>query len=117
MSANSQHPAPMLQMNGKVLNVFKAPDFTDKETGQTKPGSHKVQLLVQNLQKNGEWKMDMVNLSTDSPDFFQARQGQDVSLPVGAFPNGKDVQFYVIKAALELYKAKDKAKEDILLKK
>lgn len=97
---------PMLQMNGQVLHVFQAPDFTDKETGVIKTGSHKVQLLVNLLQKNGEYKVDVVNLSTDSPDFFQARQGQHVTLPVGAFPNGKEVQFYVLKSALAAMKDK-----------
>lgn len=42
---------------------------------------------------------DMVNLSTDMPDWFTARSGQMVQVPVGVFPNGKDIVFYVNKAA------------------
>lgn len=100
--ANQQQQAvvPMLQMNGKVMHVFQAPDYTIKETGEIKVGSHKVQLLVNILQKNGQYKVDVVSLSTDTPEFFNARMGQDVSLPVGAFPSGRDVQFYVLKSAL-----------------
>lgn len=90
---------PMLIMNGRVVNVFKAPDFTDKETGETKPGAHKVQLLVNMIQRNSEIKVEMVNLSTDMPDWFTTRSGQMVQVPVGAFPNGKDIVFYVNKAA------------------
>ncbi len=98
MSAEQEF-LPMLIMNGRVVNVFKAPDFTDKESGEVKPGAHKVQLLVNMIQRNSEIKVDMVNLSTDMPDWFTARSGQMVQVPVGVFPNGKDIVFYVNKAA------------------
>lgn len=98
--AKPEQVVPMLQMNGKVMHVFQAPDYTDKETGETKLGSHKVQLMVNQLLKNGQYKIDVTTLSTDSPEYFEARQGKDVSLPVGVFVSGRDVQFYVLKAAL-----------------
>lgn len=91
---------PMLQMNGKVMHVFQTPDYTDKETGEVKLGSHKVQLLVNQMLKNGEYKLDVTTLSTDTPEWFEARQGQDIALPVGIFVSGKQAHFYVQKGAL-----------------
>lgn len=88
--------APMLTLTGKVTNVFEAPKGTNKE-GKEYGGGDKVQLLVQNPLQNGETRMDVVTLATDQADFFRAREGQQVRLPVGAFPSGKAVQFFVLK--------------------
>ena len=87
---------PMLTLSGTVTNVYEAPKGTNKE-GKEYGGGYKVQLLVQNPLQNGETRMDVVTLTTDQPDFFRARSGRLVRLPVGAFPSGKAVQFFILK--------------------
>lgn len=81
----------MLKLEGQVVNVYKAPDFTPKE-GETKEGGHKVQLMTEMNLKNGEKKMELVTLSVKDPDRYEV--GQLAEVPVGAFVRNGQIQFY-----------------------
>lgn len=89
---------PMLVMTGLVDNIFLNPERTDKKTGEVYAGRYKVQLRVHLPLSNGETKRDIVDLSTDHPDYFRLMLDKQVSLPVGAMPAGKDVRFYILKS-------------------
>ncbi|MEW5980649.1 MAG: hypothetical protein AB1898_33170 [Acidobacteriota bacterium] len=81
----------MLKLEGQVVNVYKAPDFTPKE-GEKKEGGHKVQLMTEMHLKNGETKMELVTLSVKDPDRYEV--GQTAEVPVGIFVRNGQVQFY-----------------------
>jgi hypothetical protein len=85
----------MLKLEGQVINVYKAPDFTPKD-GEKKEGGHKVQLMTDTHLKNGEVKMDLVTLTVSDPDNYTI--GQTAEVPVGVFVKGGQVQFYGIGA-------------------
>lgn len=87
----------MLTLVGTVTNVYEAP--RGAKDGREYGGGHKVQLLVRNPLQNGETRMDVITLGTGNPSYFAARINQQVSLPVGAFPVGKNVQFFILKGA------------------
>ena len=89
---------PMLVMTGLVDNVFLNPERTDKKTGEVYAGKYKVQLRVHLPLSNGETKRELVDLSTDYPDYFRAMLDKSVSLPVGAMSAGRDVRFYILKS-------------------
>ena len=88
----------MLTLCGSVANVFEAPGGVDKTTGAVYEGGSRVQLMAGVPLRNGETKYDLVTLSTDAPDAFQALKGKYVRVPVGAYPmKGGSVGFFCLK--------------------
>lgn len=87
---------PMLVMTGRVDNVFVTPEKEGKEGKYG--GDHKVQLLVDQPQENGEIKRRLVDLKTRDPAYFQAMEGRRVSVPVGAYAYKGDVGYYILKS-------------------
>lgn len=81
----------MLKLEGMVVNVYKAPDFTPT-TGEKKEGGHKVQLMADVHMKNGETKKELITLTVKNPDQYIV--GAEASIPVGAFAKGSPVTFY-----------------------
>lgn len=78
----------MLTINGTVINVVDSPAKTDKKTGEIYPASSRVQLLCENIQENGQKKMELVTLKVEKADVYRKLQGQSVSVPVGAMGEG-----------------------------
>ena len=86
----------MLQLTGQLINVFKTEDWTNPQTGEVRPGGPKLQLLCENILRNGEGKrMEMVTLACKDEKPFMEHIGQKIRVNVGAFANGKAVQFYL----------------------
>lgn len=83
----------MLKLEGMVLNVYKAPDYSPKE-GEKKEGGHKLQLIADMTLKNGETKKELVTLGVKNPDLYTV--GQIASVSVGVFAKGAPIQFYGI---------------------
>ena len=88
----------MLTLNGQVLNVFDQPAYADKKTGEVQPAKHRVQIMAENMLQNGQHRMELVNLTVDDPAAYTALRGRSVRVPVGAFANGSNIQFYALKA-------------------
>lgn len=91
----------MLTLNGIVQNCFSRPASTDKETGEIRPATDHVQILAENVLETGEKRLDMVTLKVHAIAAFKKLEGQRVSVPVGAFVSGKNVQFYSLKTEPE----------------
>lgn len=91
----------MLTLNGTVQNVFSKPASTDKETGEIRPASDHVQILAENVLESGEKRLDMVTLKVHAIEAYRKLMGQRVSVPVGAFVSGKNIQFYSLKTEPE----------------
>jgi hypothetical protein len=91
----------MLTLNGTVQNVFSKPASTDKETGEVRPASDHVQILAENVLESGEKRLDLVSLKVHAVEAYRKLMGQRVSVPVGAFVSGKNIQFYSLKTEPE----------------
>lgn len=89
----------MLLLQGQIVNVFDQPERTDKKTGEVYGGQFRIQLMAENELQNGQKRLDLVNLTVDTPSVYKALQGQRVRVPVGAFANGTAVQFYCLKGS------------------
>jgi hypothetical protein len=87
----------MLTLNGVVQNVFSKPASTDKATGEIRPATDHAQILAENILESGEKRLDMVTLKIHSVDAYRKLQGQAVRVPVGAFVNGSNIQYYSLK--------------------
>lgn len=73
----------MLYLKAKVLNTFKTPEGVNRETGEAYGGNHRVQLLYQDTMRNGETRMQPVDLNTDQPQAYEV--GALVMVPVRVF--------------------------------
>lgn len=87
----------MLTLNGIVQNVFSKPASTDKATGEIRPATDHAQILAQNILESGEMRFDMVTLKVHSIDAYRKLVGQAVRVPIGAFVNGSNIQYYSLK--------------------
>ena len=88
---------PMFTLNGQVMHVFKAPTGTNKKTGEEYGGQDKVQILGSlALPESGEYRFDMITLTTDQANVFERLKGQEISVPVGMMARGKNDLLYFI---------------------
>ena len=87
---------PMLLMSGKVDNVFLTPEKEGKDGKYG--GDHKVQLLVDQPQENGEVKRGLVDLKTSYPAYFVGMVDKRVSVPVGTYAYKGEVGYYILKS-------------------
>ena len=89
----------MLQLSGKVINVFT------QEGGQGKDGTdyaerHKVQLMGERVLANGDKQMDLMDLTIQDVSDWDGLQGEEVSIDVGAFaPSKGNIIYFVSKGS------------------
>ncbi len=87
-----------VQIKGKLLSLYRAPDFKDKETGEVlSVGKHKLQLLVETKLSNGSIKHDMQDISIpdDRVKEFEVQVGKEVSVKC-SFMSKSNVSFFVL---------------------
>lgn len=89
----------MLTLNGQIINVFDTPESTDRKTGELRESKFRIQIMAENELQNGQKRIDLVNLTVDSPNLYKPLHGQRVRVPVGVFVSGSTVQFYALKGA------------------
>lgn len=95
----------MLQISGKVINVFT------KEGGKNKDGSdyeerHKVQLMGERALPNGDMQMDLMDLTISDLRDWNDFQGKDISIDIGAFAPAKgNIIYFVSKGSKPQLKA------------
>jgi hypothetical protein len=86
-----------LRLCGQVSNVYQSPEGANKETGETYGGTHHVQMLCEDVMRNGEMKLAMFTLRTDHPELFKGQVGKILNVPVGAWVKGNEVAFFLPK--------------------
>lgn len=91
----------MLTLQGTVVNVFVTPQGTNRETGEIYGGTHRVQIMAENVLKNGAKRVELVDLTVDDPAPFQRLQGRPVRVPVGAFVSGNAIRYFHLRAAAQ----------------
>lgn len=87
----------MLTLCGSVVRVFEAPGGTDRKTGETYEGGHRVQLLAEIPLENGDSKLDLVTLSTDTPEVYRELGNRWVRVPVRAYATKTGVGFSALR--------------------
>lgn len=89
----------MLQISGKVVNLFTVEGGTDKD-GKEYDERHKVQLLGNIALPNGGSKYDLMDLTVDDLEVWKAFKGKDISIAIGAFaPSKGNIVYFVSKGA------------------
>ena len=86
-----------VSIKGKLMSLYKAPDFKDKSTGEVMSiGKHKLSLLVESELSNGSVKNDIQDISIPDEQVkdYEAQIGKEVSVTC-AFISKSQVSFYV----------------------
>lgn len=79
----------------KIENIFKAKDFTDKNSGEVKFGKWKVQGF-DNVETDEGTQIKLVDVSVPDNVAFKLKEqiGETVSIEVGAYSNNGRVGYY-----------------------
>jgi hypothetical protein len=88
----------MITLNGTLINIFKAPEGTNKE-GEKYGGQDKVQLLARMELPNGEHRMEMLTLTAHNAEPFRKHLQKQINVPAGAFVVGRNIQWFIPKNA------------------
>lgn len=85
-----------ISIHGKLLSLYKKPDFKDKNTGEINVGKHILQLLVDTELSNGSVKQDMQDVSIPDTQVkdYQAQIGKEVNVKC-SFISKSQVSFYI----------------------
>lgn len=89
----------MIIMKGQIVNIFKANDGVDRETGAVRPGKHKIQIMGKMPLISGESQLQMHDMSVPEVDAFKAFQGKWIEIPLGIMSSGDNTIFYIPKGA------------------
>jgi len=85
-----------ISIKGKLLSLYKAPDFHDKTNGEITSGKHKLSLLVESALSNGSVRNDIQEISI--PDVqvkdYEAQIGKEVNVNC-SFISKSPVSFYM----------------------
>jgi hypothetical protein len=90
----------MFTLNGQVVHVFEAPKGVSKKTGEEYGGQDKVQIMGNMPLTNGQFRMELVTLTTDSGEAFGRLVGEQITVPVAFYVAGKAVGYYIPKGSL-----------------
>ncbi|STY98623.1 Uncharacterised protein [Moraxella caprae] len=85
----------MLQLAGKVINLFTVEGGTDKD-GKDYAERHKVQLMGSVLLQNGDTKFDLLDLTVPNISDWSGLQNKDITVQIGAFAPEKNTIVYFV---------------------
>lgn len=89
----------MLQITGKVINVFTKDGGTNKD-GEEFDERHKVQLLGERALPNGDKQLDLMDLTIQDLSDWNGTEGKEVSIDIGAFaPSKGNIIYFVSKGS------------------
>lgn len=75
-------------INGMYLNGYAKPEYKDKNTGETFPGDHVLQIQQQKILANGEMQMEYLDIPIDNTlasKYADKQVGDIVSVPCNVY--------------------------------
>ena len=87
----------MLIFKGKLLNVFKRADYTDKKTGEVTAGKYQLEFMYKKemLQGQGhETVLQKISIPSEMYPLFKDKINQEVEVPIAAMASNGRVIFY-----------------------
>lgn len=85
----------MFSLTGQVVNVYVAPKGVSKKTGEEFGGGDKVQIMGQIPVDGGEYRLELISLSTDKGELFRGVVGEQVTLPVAFWARQSTVGYFI----------------------
>lgn len=85
----------MLTLKAKLIGIYKANDFKDKDSGEVTVGKTKLQLQTTRIMQDKSEKIELLDISipNEKVAMYKSKVGQDVTVDVGVI--GK-VNYYGI---------------------
>jgi len=91
----------MFTVTGRVMNVFEQQGTKDKETGVLGESSIKVQLLGDMPVVGGGTRLDLVTLTIEDKNTYQALQDKVIRVPLGFFaPKSGQIIHFIPKGSI-----------------
>ena len=84
-------------VRGKLNNIFKRPDFVNKDTGETKPGKFQLEFVTQKeLTKGAGYQtvVEHISIPDDVYPSYKDKIGKDIEVSVNAIASKGKVIFY-----------------------
>ena len=75
----------MLVLKAKLIGLYRANDFTNKDTNKTQVGKTKLQLQTTRTMQDGSDKIELLDISIppEKVAMYKSKVGQEVSVDVG----------------------------------
>ena len=86
---------PMFRLTGQIVNVYVSPKGVSKKTGEEYGGQDKVQIMGQIPLPNGQFRMELVDLTTDQGEALKRIENQTVTCPVAFYVSRGSVGYYI----------------------
>lgn len=86
----------MLSLTGQLVNVAHMPEGK-REDGTKYGGDYQIQLMCNTALKNGENRVELVNLRVPDDKPFQRFAGKTITLPVSCFAKQSVIVYFIPK--------------------
>lgn len=83
----------MLKLHGQVVNVLRHPEREYK--GEKRSSYAQVQLMVREALQDGQERIGVQTLTTQRPEAFEALQGAEIAVPVGAYVRNGAIAYFM----------------------
>lgn len=88
----------MFTVTGQVMKTFVQPGGLDKETGEVGPETAKVQIMGEMPVRGGDSRLDLVTLTVENVQEYEALKGKRIRVPLGFFaPSKGTIVYYIAK--------------------
>jgi len=84
----------MLKLDGKLINVFQSPEGKNKDGGSY-GGEWRVQLQAESHLKNGQKRVELINLTVPDQKQFIDHTGKDITVDVGVFARSNGLFYFL----------------------
>ncbi|MDF1882098.1 hypothetical protein JHD50_12445 [Sulfurimonas sp. MAG313] len=87
------------QIQGKLFNVFKTKDFTNKESLEVRAGKWQLQFLTEKDMGDGlgdQMILDKISIPPSMIHDYKDKVGEEVTVKVGVMTDGKKIIYYGI---------------------
>lgn len=90
---------PMFSLTGQVIHVYVSPKGISKKTGEEYGGEDKVQILGDIPVGDGQYRKEMVTLTTDQGEKLKVAIGRVISAPVAFWARSGTVGYFIPKGS------------------
>jgi len=87
----------MFMLSGEVVNVFTSPKGVNKTTGEEYGGQDKVQIMGNIPLPSGEFRKQLVDLTTDQGEAIKKYEGKMVISPVAFYVSNGSIGYFIPK--------------------
>jgi len=82
-------------ISGKLENVYKSKDFTDKDSGEVTKGKYQLQFMERVESEEGaQLVVHKISIPQDKAKQYQGKVGENVQVPVKSFAQKGNVIYY-----------------------